>query len=79
MRGRSWYSMVIQPLQTLSVPHVWRVRGAEPLELCQEAPMRLLFLSGQDQDESTRLDAHEKAGMFCRREGFARKNRRKAC
>jgi len=41
--------------------------------------MRLLFLSGQDQDESTRLDAHEKAGMFCLREGFSRKNRRKAC
>jgi hypothetical protein len=26
--------------------------------------MRLLFLSGRDQDESTRLDAHEKLACF---------------
>src|SRR5579885_2818161 len=67
-RGRSWYSMGIQPLQTLSVPRVWRVIGVEPLERCQEASMRLLFLSGQGQDESIRLEVMKKSVMertFC--------------
>src|SRR6185437_11682299 len=53
--------MVLQPLPTLSAPHVWLVSGAEPLARCQQAPTRLLFLSAQDHDKNTHLDAHKKA------------------